>query len=164
MHHDSTWPWRIPLSASHRRPRAWALVDEADYEWAIGFAWHAHQGCGGRLFAARWTTKGTPNRQRLLPMHRLLLGLDSESPLVGDHINRDALDNRRSNLRAVPAKANRQNVAGRGIYWHKAAQKWAVAITIDGRKISGGYFANEAEALAKAQKLYQELNPWKFLG
>lgn len=40
-------------------------------------------------------------------LHRWLLGLERGGRLIGDHINRNVLDNRRSNLRAVtPAESN----------------------------------------------------------
>jgi hypothetical protein len=44
---------------------------------------------------------------RVKLLHRWVLGLEVGNPLVGDHINRDILDNRRSNLRAVtPTESN----------------------------------------------------------
>ena len=44
---------------------------------------------------------------RVKLLHRWILRLEVGNPLVGDHINRNILDNRRSNLRAVtPTESN----------------------------------------------------------
>jgi hypothetical protein len=58
---------------------------------------------------------------RVQSLHRWILGLPLRDPRVADHINRDVLDNRRINLRAVtPSGSNMNRVVrlsplGRGV-------------------------------------------------
>lgn len=60
---------------------------------------------GGHGYAQLWTTD--ERWGGIVLLHRWILGLRTGNPLVGDHINRNILDNRRCNLRAVtPAESN----------------------------------------------------------
>lgn len=60
---------------------------------------------GSHGYAQMWEpTRGWGG---VILLHRWILGLKSGNPLIGDHINRQILDNRRSNLRAVtPVESN----------------------------------------------------------
>lgn len=74
-------------------------------------------------------------RRRIL-MHRMILGIEDNSHLEGDHINRNRLDNRRKNLRTCTPAENtrnigipRHNTSGfKGVSFHKASGKWQAAI------------------------------------
>lgn len=72
------------------------LVDEADHESLNKYKWHYRNG-----YAARRT------HTKSIYMHRELIGCPDD--LQVDHINRDRLDNRRSNLRIVTAVENCAN-------------------------------------------------------
>lgn len=71
-----------------------------------------------------------------------------------DHINRDKLDNRLENLRAVSRsvnqhnrKLNRNNTSGhKGVYWHKQKGKWHVQIMVNRVKKSLGLYDNVEDA------------------
>jgi hypothetical protein len=78
--------------------------------------------------------------------------------LVVDHINRDGLDCRRSNMRVVTAKENarnlpvpKHNTSGyRGIRWNKRESKWRV-------EISGEYIGDFKDfELAKQARFKEE--------
>ena len=74
---------------------------------------------------------------RALFAHRVVFILATGAdphPLHIDHINGNRADNRPANLRAVTnaqniahrTRQNRNNTSGHpGVYWHKAAGKWA---------------------------------------
>lgn len=91
---------RIPL---HRRGgiAAYTLVDDVDWERFKDIRWHPRSPLG----YASAVIDG-----RIEYMHRLILGLGPGSDLECDHINRDPLDNRRCNLRAVTHAENMRNV------------------------------------------------------
>lgn len=71
-----------------------------------------------------------------------------------DHINRDKLDDRWSNLRLATRSQNMANVALRsnstsgfiGVTFDKARGKWRAQIRIDGRKVNLGRYATAEEA------------------
>lgn len=65
-----------------------------------------------------------------------------------DHINMDRADNRWCNLRAATVSQQRMNrrrqtnnrSGHKGVYWHKAAQKWVAEVNADGKKHYLGLF------------------------
>ncbi len=157
----------IPLHARDGSIRAYALVDAADAPWigqwrwslnSNGYAWRNHYLGGGR---------DAQQRHSVL-LHREILGLKRGSAFVGDHINRDRLDNRRSNLRAIPRTGNPQNVPPRqvcsscyrGVWWNPATQSWRAGVTIDGKMHYLGCFADEDEAGRVARSARARLLPY----
>jgi hypothetical protein len=82
------------------------LVDDCDRAWLSEWEWHLNKG-----YAACGQRRRRDGVYRKVLMHRLIalcMGLDLTGREV-DHINRDRLDNRRSNLRAVSKSVNQHN-------------------------------------------------------
>lgn len=88
-------------------------------------------------------------------MHRFLGG-PTDNGLVVDHISRDKLDNRASNIRLVTQRVNTQNVSlrknsksgHRGVTWLKDLGKWRAVIG----KIHVGVYTDIEDAI-KARKV-----------
>jgi len=89
-----------------------------------------------------------------------------------DHINRNKSDNRIANLRLANASENAQNrlknsknTSGyKGVTWHKRDEKWQAAITVKGKVLHLGYYANVEDAYAsyvEASKKYQTHSIYK---
>lgn len=126
----------------------YALVDEEDREWAERFTWHLnHLG-----YAVRQEPR--PSKTRLL-MHREILSLPPGDQRLGDHINRNRLDNRRANLRPVSRLEHNQNMGGhadsrystlRGVSFRPDRGKWRAYAQIAGQWFHLGYFDTELEA------------------
>jgi hypothetical protein len=109
---------------------------------------------------------------KIVLLHRLLL--DFPNGLVCDHKNRDPLDNRLNNLRAVTRAQNNQNrnlqannkSGVRGVYWAKQINKWVIYLQIDKkRKYFGSYSTIEeaGKAAAHYRKIYCPFSfdlPW----
>lgn len=83
-------------------------------------------------------------------LHRFLM--DAEKGEEIDHINRDTLDNRRSNLRKVDRKSNCQNMKPhsntglKGVTWIEKEKKYKAQIVVDYKNIYLGRFNNPENA------------------
>ena len=71
-----------------------------------------------------------------------------------DHVDGDGLNNRPGNMRDVPQSTNNRNARMRrdnasgvcGVHWHKATNKWAAGVSVDGKNQHLGLFTDLAEA------------------
>lgn len=72
------------------------------------------------------TSNGYANSRKHGYLHRMIM--KPEKGFVVDHINRNKLDNRRSNLRVITNASNLVNTKAKGYYWHKKARKYCVYI------------------------------------
>lgn len=127
-----------------------AIVDDADYDALVRHKWHAHKSNGG--YYAQRKANGTHRAKRAdIAMHRQIMAGPGTGRCI-DHINRDTLDNRRSNLRVCTNAENHWNHRPyshsasrfRGVSTHRA--HWRAQIYNLGRPIHIGYFASELEA------------------
>lgn len=134
----------IPLS----KGKAFAQVDDADYEWLTQWKWQVNNSG----YALRVTNRGGRGQYVTLLMHRVIL--DAPDGLPVDHINRDRLDNRRSNIRVVTNAENnrrrghdRRNRSGfRGVSWNRRDGIWQVKITVDNKVRHVGQYDDLIEA------------------
>ena len=86
-------------------------------------------------------------------LHRVIMGLKRGDNRQVDHINRDARDNRKVNLRIVTSKQNSRNLSTYsnntsgfpGVHYRKP---WAAFITLDQKRIHLGFFDSFEEAKA----------------
>jgi hypothetical protein len=90
-------------------------------------------------------------KQKSYKVHRIIsyafLGLDIDNPKIKiDHIDRDRLNNKLSNLRQVTNQQNCFNRTAKGYSWFKRDNKWSAHIKLDGKKIHLGYFDLEEDA------------------
>jgi len=116
------------------------IVDHADYHKVKNIIWSNRSGYVSS------SNNGA--------MHRLILGLDSNSKLDSDHINRNKLDNRSSNLRSCNRSQNcmnrsvfKSNSSGTsGVSFDKKTNKWWVRIQFNGKRKSLGYFSDIEDA------------------
>ncbi len=145
---------RIPLRGRDGAVRAYAIVDASDLGHIAQWRW----GLTANGYVAHHAT--VDGKRRSIYLHRAILGLDPSDRRQVDHINRNRLDNRRGNLRAVLPQVNGQNHPGwrnassihRGVAWHKAAGKWSASITIQRKCIHLGLFTDEQEAARVARE------------
>lgn len=119
------------------------LVDSEDYQRLNQYKWHVSSG-----YATTGKKQGFTKNTRL---HHLVI--NTPIGMYVDHINRNKLDNRKSNLRLATHKENQRNKQApksyskfKGVYWHKRAKKWAVQIMLDGGAFYVGLYTNEVEA------------------
>jgi len=138
-----------------------ALVDDDDFKYLNQWKWH----CNTQNYAVREQSLGK-NKSKMIRMHRLinntLEGFDT------DHIDRNTLNNQRTNLRTVSHGKNmfnlkiaKNNKSGhRGISWHKETKKWRAYINLNRKQIYLGIYNSINQALLvrnDAEKKYHAI-------
>ncbi len=128
---------RIPLTQGK-----FAIVDPEDYGRLNKYKWYA-SGNREKLYAAR-----AEGRKKVF-MHREIIPIPHG--MVADHINRDRLDNRKTNLRPATTAQNaynrpRNGARFMGLSWDNRRGKWRVRVSRNGKRISVGCFGEKTEA------------------
>ena len=144
---------RFPLFSRSGQILAHAVIDASDAEWVRQWPWSL----GSTGYVVR--TIDGPNGQRKIRLHRELLKLGHDDTRQVDHIDRDRMNNRRSNLRILTLAQNTQNVSSqigstsiyRGVCWKKDKGKWQASVRVGGVSKHLGYFDNEDAAAAAAR-------------
>ena len=98
------------------------------------------------------TTILTPKKSS--PAFHTLIFTPKEGEEI-DHISRNKLDNRKSNLRSATRSQNMQNkdiissnTSGiTGVRWHSQSGNWAAQINVNKKRINLGYFKNKEDAI-----------------
>lgn len=119
----------------------YAIVDDADFDNLNKVKW---------FFDGNYAARKSPKK---VYMHRLINNTPKD--METDHINRNKLDNRRSNLRSVNRAINSQNNSARsdnksgvpGVFWRKDKQKWSVYINRFGVRKYLGHHQNLSDAI-----------------
>jgi hypothetical protein len=122
-----------------------ALVDAEDYDRLMDHPWQ----CDSRGYACYSEYHGYfegKSKRRFILMHRVILGLQTGQET--DHINRNRLDNRKSNLRIVDRSENmrnkgdyKNNTTGyRGVH-QLPSGNWRARIRYKGEQIYLGVFS-----------------------
>jgi len=100
-------------------------------------------------------------------MHRIIMCIDDRNILI-DHIDRNGLNNQRSNLRLANYSTNQANKKRldnkkskyKGVYFEKSTKKWKSGVMKDGKNFHLGYFKTQEAAAAayniKAKELFGE--------
>src|ERR1051325_3459488 len=125
------------------------IVDDEDYETLKARKWSLTTGKTGKMYAHRREGKN----QRLVSMHRVIMGLDSQPRTITiDHINGNGLDNRRANLRICKLGENSRNLHRawgkygiRGVRKDKGG-KWRARIRLNYKLFNIGSFDTERDA------------------
>lgn len=101
----------------------------------------------------------------VIKLHHLLLG-KPEKGMVVDHINRNKLDNRLSNLRVTTQKQNVRNAGmyctntsgHKGVTYDKRTQKWVAQAFFGGRLRFGGRHQYKKDAVKARKQLEIQYN------
>jgi hypothetical protein len=129
-----------------------ALVDDEDYKLVSKWSWCLLK---PNRYVRHGYATASVNGQCGVLMHRLIMGTPPSPDLTVDHINRNSLDNRRSNLRWATRQQQQWNAAHvRGVSKYKGVSRtrrcktrpWHAQMRVNGRVTSLGFFATELEA------------------
>lgn len=152
-------PFRyIPLTQNKN-----AIVDIDDYEWLMQWNWIASYDGTIDNYYVRRANIVDGKRIGLAHMHREILRC--ENGYLVDHLNRNTLDNRKSNLRKVTNEIScknqgirKDNTSGfKGISKHQDGG-WIAYISVDRKRTYLGYFQDinvAIESRKRAIKLFK---------
>ena len=127
----------------------YALVDDEDYDFLAGLKWHAVKRGDNYYVQRTIIVKGVT---KYIHMHREIM--NPPRWMVVDHINGDALDNTRENLRVCTQGQNAcnrkssKNSASKylGVSWDSEKRRWRAQIRTNSKAKKLGRFKTELEA------------------
>ena len=136
-----------------------AIVDDQDFDYINQWKWIAFKNRYHYYAVRRIYQKG--NKSKRILMHRVIL----DNPRHIDHINRNGLDNRRSNLRPVECGQNQMNQVKtrthtsiyKGVCWLSRTSKWRSSIGFKNKSYHIGYYKSELDAAKAYDKKAAEL-------
>jgi hypothetical protein len=143
----------VPLWGKHGVVRGYSRVSADDLPWIQTHRWFLKD----NGYAYRCLKPGKRDN-RIVRMHREILGLEPGDPRHGDHINGDRLDNRRENLRVVTQAENnrlhkrqrkRSSSPFRGVIRPNGRPNFQARAVLDGKFYGLGSHA-DAEDAARA--------------
>lgn len=125
------------------------MVSAEDYKYLSQFNWHIQS----KGYVCRQAPRQNGKRKLIL-LHRVVLdrlGILIDPGMFVDHINRNKIDNTRSNLRVVTPTQNNfnrgvsiKNKSGiLGVYFHKRQNKYIAQIKYHGKAKYLGSFSNK---------------------
>jgi len=131
----------IPLTQNRN-----AIIDDDLFDEINQYVWYFN--CG---YAVRNITDKEGKRNQIRMHRHIFVANDSEQV---DHINRNKLDNRKSNLRSVTQQENFWNTALRatnksgykGVHFHKLRKVWIAQIRFNGKAHHLGCFKSKEKA------------------
>lgn len=152
----------VPLTRGY-----FAVISVCDSEEVGRFNWHATSELTPVRYAARNVYRGrgqNAGRQYLHQFIADLAGVDARDEI--DHINRDGLDCRRSNLRPATRGQNecnksvrRDNASGlKNVHLDKRDSTWFSTIQVNGKAHYLGRFTTKEEAAAVAAAARERLH------
>jgi len=126
------------------------IIDAEDLPKVENFRWYCRKGSHGYVV-------GSADEKKIY-LHRHIMGVTEFSDKV-DHINHDAKDNRKANLRVCSNRQNSMNRAkqhSEGVSYRKDKKKWRAYINVNYKQISLGLFATKREALKVRKEAVQK--------
>jgi hypothetical protein len=129
-----------------------AIIDASDIEKVSQYLWHAFK--HRQTFYARTKVLGSCGKKKTTYMHRMIT--QAADGVEIDHIDRNGLNNTRSNLRPATPAQNRVNsklratsISGvKGVSWLPKRKKWFAHIGMNGKTKSLGVFERKEDAIA----------------
>lgn len=130
------------------------LIEYRDLKWFAKYKFYVVQGRG----QSKYLKANLPDKSRTVELHRLIM--NPPKGMEVDHINRNGLDNRRTNLRIVDHQTNQSNLPKKrnssSKYYgvSKLTQKtrnekgfyWQAGICFKNKRKNLGHFKTENEA------------------
>ena len=145
----------IPLRNRKKEIIAYTLVDDEDYEWLNQWKWYMSHGYAIRASSRKLNKNG---KQKTISMSVEIMKYNHlwEKGKEVDHINRQKLDNQKSNLRMATKSQNQCNMGLRknntsgykGVCYFplNKTNPWMAYVSYNRKRIHLGYFSSKESA------------------
>ena len=156
---------QIKLSGKYGQGKV-ALIDDEDFERVSQYTWRMLGYQKNRAYPVRTVNHYVDGKrkQAMEYLHNFIMG--RKDGMMVDHINRDKLDNRKSNLRHCTRYENYVNsvftmskTGIRGVSWHKKDKVYRVSFSFKGIKYRVGNYKDLESAKLAYQNKRKELCP-----
>jgi hypothetical protein len=136
-------------------------LEDAEMLKELNVTWNGHTGNTSEVYV-RGTFPKKDGKRKSVMLHRFLM--NAPEGLIVDHVNRNPLDNRKSNLRIVTSSQSSQNKGSystnksgiRGVYFCTTHKKWRAQVRFKG-KTRGGYHDSIESAKEEVIQLRKQL-------
>lgn len=137
------------------------LVDDEDIERVLERRWHV----ASSGYVLSCVSKAEIQSISYIRLHRFILKISDKNILI-DHINRNKLDNRKSNLRlcdrstnAINRTAQSNSKSGiKGICWDKNRKRWRATATRNKKQYHLGFYKSIEEAIIGYNNRIEEIH------
>lgn len=149
----------VPLVDRHNAVIANAIIDAGAADSVLSHKWLCRRSNGKPTYAYRYIRVN--GKQVHLSLHEVIAGAK-----FVDHVNRNGLDNRLSNLRLVTHAQNMQNRGKhkngttspeRGVSWCNAKRRWRAEVKVGGKHVFSKYTPDHEMAVAVVREARQRL-------
>ena len=153
---------KVPIKVKSKAKTYFVWLDEEDYPKIYKYSWFIYYQKSGKVNGVQaWIDK------KLVKLHRFVMDCIPGDGKMIDHIDRDPLNNCKSNLRFISSSGNNRNKTKKagtssqfpGVFWHKASSKWKAQIRIDGKKTHLGRFVLEEIAAITYRDAILKIDP-----
>lgn len=144
------------------------FIDTEDLEKVNSFqgSWYANFNQKTKNFYVVGNFRKPDGKYTLIGLHRFIM--DPPDDKFVDHIDRNTLNNKKTNLRIVTLAENNQNFriqrnnksGERGVYWNKQYKKWEARVKCNGKFIYLGRYDTLDEAAMAAKEGRKKLLPY----
>ena len=123
------------------------LYDDSDHNLLSSFKWYIIK--GRNTFYATANIRKPNGRTSTIKMHKLITGWE-----ITDHMDRNGLNNQRSNLREATVQQNNRNATRqknnttgfKGIDYNKDHKAFRARVNVNRKSVYCGYFKTATEA------------------
>lgn len=147
-----------------------AYVDDEDFKWIGAFGTWSYYKRGGYAYTRERIAPGNgPGCLRHIAMHRVIAIhhgiIPDDANCIVDHIDRNRLNNQKSNLRMADQTQNSANRSKakskttskfKGVSFDKKRKLYRAYCRVGGKMIHGGYFKDEKRAAERYNELAKE--------
>lgn len=139
-----------------------AFIDDEDFEKVSRYRWYLVRPLKSKTLKYAACKKYPDGEKKTLLMHRLILNAPKGRPV--DHIDRNGLNNQKSNLRICSIRENnlnckihKTNKSGyRGVCWHEQNSCYRAYFSLHNKTYHIGLFQTAKEAaIARNEKMKQ---------